>query len=88
MKAINIYRSGFAGKACAACAPSWAMGMLVAARHNPVISQYYTRLCAMGKAKKVALVACMRKLITILNAILKHHVPWRFDQAVLVSNSP
>ena len=64
------------------------MAALVAARFNPVISQFYTRLCAMGKAKKVALVACMRKLITILNAILKHHVPWHLDQAVLVSNTP
>lgn len=64
------------------------MAALVAARFNPVISQFYTRLCAMGKAKKVALVACMRKLITILNAILKHHVPWRFNQPVLVSNTP
>ena len=61
------------------------MAALVAARFNPVISQFYTRLCAMGKAKKVALVACMRKLITILNAILKHHVPWRFDQPVPAS---
>ena len=60
------------------------MAALVAARFNPVISQFYTRLCAMGKAKKVALVACMRKMITILNAMLKHHVPWHFDQPVQV----
>jgi transposase len=60
------------------------MAALVAARFNPVISQFYTRLCAMGKAKKVALVACMRKLLTILNSMLKHHVPWHFSQPVLV----
>jgi transposase len=34
-------------------------------------------LCAAGKAKKVALVACMRKLLTIVNAMLKHRTPWR-----------
>lgn len=62
------------------------MATLVAARFNPVISQFYTRLCAMGKAKKVALVACMRKLLTILNSMLKHHVPWHFSQPVLVSS--
>jgi len=60
------------------------MAALVAARFNPVISQFYTRLCAMGKAKKVALVACMRKLLTILNSMLKHHVPWHFSQPILV----
>jgi len=59
------------------------MAALVAARFNPIISQFYTRLCAMGKAKKVALVACMRKLLTILNSMLKHHVPWHFSQPVL-----
>ncbi len=52
------------------------MATLVATRHNPAISQFYTRLVALGKAKKVALVACMRKLITILNSMLKHHTSW------------
>lgn len=61
------------------------MAALVATRFNPVISEFYTRLCAMGKAKKVALVACMRKLLIILNAMLKHHVPWLFSQPVLAS---
>jgi len=59
------------------------MAALVAARHNPIISQFYTRLCAEGKAKKVALVACMRKLIIILNSMLKHHVIWHPSQPVL-----
>jgi transposase len=35
---------------------------------------------AAGKPKKVALVACMRKLLSILNAVLKHRTPWRFPQ--------
>lgn len=52
------------------------MAALVASRHNPVIQALYTRLVAKGKAKKVALVACMRKLLTILNAMLKHQTPW------------
>ncbi len=52
------------------------MGTLVATRYNPVIRRFYQHLCASGKMKKVALVACMRKFITILNAILRHHTPW------------
>jgi len=63
------------------------MAALVAARFNPVISQYYIRLCVNGKAKKVALVACMRKLLIILNSMLKHNAPWRFSQPVLVSSN-
>jgi transposase len=53
------------------------MATLVATRHNPVICAFYQRLCAAGKPKKVALVACMRKLLVILNAMLKHRTPWR-----------
>jgi transposase len=53
------------------------MGALVAARRNPVVREFYERLLAGGKPKKVALVACMRKLLSILNAILKHRTPWR-----------
>ncbi len=52
------------------------MATLVAARHNPVIRNFYQRLCTAGKAKKVALTASMRKLLTILNAMLKHRTPW------------
>lgn len=52
------------------------MSTLVATKHNPVIRRYYIRLCATGKVKKVVLVACMRKLLTILNAMIKHHAPW------------
>jgi len=52
------------------------MAALVATRYNPVIRAFYTRLCAAGKPKKVALTACMRKLLTILNALLAHRTPW------------
>jgi transposase len=48
------------------------MSTLVAVRWNPGLNTFYTRLCAAGKAPKVALTACMRKLLTILNAMLKH----------------
>ena len=47
------------------------MAALVATRRNPVIREFYQRLCQVGKAKKLALTACMRKLLTILNAMLK-----------------
>jgi len=53
------------------------MATLVASRHNPAISAFYQRLLAAGKAKKVALTACMRKLLVILNAMLKHHTSWQ-----------
>jgi len=49
---------------------------LVAARHNPVIKAFYERLLARGKAKKVALVACARKLLHILNAMVRNKTPW------------
>jgi transposase len=52
------------------------MAALVAARFNPVIKSFYDRLVAAGKPKKVALVACMRKLLTILNAMVKVGKPW------------
>lgn len=52
------------------------MAALVASRYNPVIRAFYQKLVAAGKLKKVALVACMRKLLVILNAILKHDTPW------------
>lgn len=57
------------------------MATLVATRHNPVIRAYYQKLLSAGKMKKVALVACMRKLLVILNAIIKHNQPWRYDSA-------
>jgi transposase len=53
------------------------MGALVATRHNPVIAALYRRLLATGKPKKVALVACMHKLLLILNALLAHGTAWQ-----------
>lgn len=52
------------------------MAALVATRFNPVIKAFYTRLVTAGKPKKVALVACMRKLLTILNAMLRKNEEW------------
>ncbi len=52
------------------------MGTLVAVRHNPVIAAFHRRLLEAGKAPKVALTACMHKLLTILNAMLKHRTHW------------
>lgn len=52
------------------------MPTLVATRFNPVIKRLYQRLLAAGKAKKVAITACMRKLLTIVNAMLKHQTTW------------
>jgi transposase len=49
---------------------------VVASRCNPVIRAFYQRLLAAGKPKKVALTACMRKLVLIINAMLKNNQPW------------
>lgn len=54
------------------------MAALVATRHNPVIRSFYQRLCAAGKLKKVALVACMHKLLLILNSMVKHNTRWTY----------
>ena len=53
------------------------MNALVATRFNPRIKTFYQRLLARGKPKKVALVAAMRKLLTILNTLIKNDVLWR-----------
>lgn len=53
------------------------MATIAATRWNPVIRAFYQRLCAAGKPKKVALTACMRKLLTILNAMLQHRTAWK-----------
>lgn len=52
------------------------MAALVAVQHNPVISAFYQRLLQAGKAKKVALIACAHKLLSILNALVKQQVSW------------
>lgn len=53
------------------------MATLVATRHNPVIRDFYQRLLEKGKLKKVALVACMRKLLVILNAMIRDNRTWQ-----------
>ena len=63
------------------------MGALVATRYNPVIRAFYQRLLAAGKPKKLALTACMRQLLVILNAMLKHGSPWSDRSPLVVSHS-
>ena len=58
------------------------MGALVATRHNPVLKEFYRRLLKAGKPKKVALVACMRKLLSILNALMRDRAIWRCPHAL------
>jgi len=67
-------RSIWGGRAPVRCALY--MATLVATRRNPVIRDFYNRLIAKGKLFKVALVACMRKLLTILNSMIKHKTRW------------
>lgn len=55
------------------------MATVVAVRFNPPLKHFYETLCARGKKKKVALVACMRKLLIIMNAMLKNNSAWRAD---------
>ena len=57
------------------------MAALSAKKFNPVIRKFYERLIKNGKEKKVALTACMRKLLVILNAILRSNEPWRVQPA-------
>lgn len=53
------------------------MATISATRYNPVIKSFYEHLLKAGKLKKVAIVACMRKLLTILNAMLRDNKPWQ-----------
>ena len=53
----------------------------VSDRDNPKIKQFYGRLIALGKLEKVALTACMRKLLTMINAIVRENQPWTPDYA-------
>lgn len=59
------------------------MGTLVATRHNPLIRDFYRRLISRGKPKKVALVASMRKLLTILNDMVRNGESWRQEEVSL-----
>jgi transposase len=60
------------------------MAAVSAARHNARLAPFYRRLRAVGKPAKVALVAIMRKLLTIMNALLKHQTPWNADIAATI----
>ena len=53
------------------------MATLSAIRHNPVVSATYRRLVNRGRPKKVAIIACLRQLLTILNAIVRTKSPWK-----------
>lgn len=57
------------------------MAAVVAVRHNPVLRVFYERLLAGGKPKKVALTACMHKLLIILHALVRQHTPWQYAPA-------
>ena len=61
------------------------MSALTATRCNPVIRHFYQRLLAAGKPKKLALVACMRKLLVILNSILRHRSSWSDMTSAIVA---
>lgn len=67
-------RTIFGGRAQVRC--GLYMATLAAIRFNPVIRTFHARLIQAGKPKKVAIVACMRKLLTILNALVKTGTPW------------
>ncbi|MBW4444155.1 MAG: IS110 family transposase [Plectolyngbya sp. WJT66-NPBG17] len=58
------------------------MGTLVAVRYNPMLKAFYERLLGQGKAKKVALIACMHKLLRILNAMIRDLKPWRVPEVL------
>ena len=57
------------------------MAALVAVRHNPWLRAFHERLVAAGKARKLALTAAMRKLVVIVNAMLRDRTPWRAPQS-------
>jgi len=57
------------------------MAALVAVRFNPVLKAFYSRLIQSGKKAKVAITACMRKLLIIVNAMLRDGVSWQANNA-------
>ena len=63
------------GRACARAAVF--MAALVASQHNPILKAFYRRLLAAGKPKMVGLIAVARKLLTILNAMIRDQKPWQ-----------
>ena len=74
------------GRASVRCALY--MSTLTAVRYNPVIKIFYQRLQEAGKPKKVALTACMRKLLITLNAMLKHRTPWQTNLTKNLAPTP
>jgi transposase len=75
---IKGKRRIFGGRASVRCVLY--MAALSASKSNPVIREFYQRLLAKGKPKKVALTACMRKLLTILNAMMRDQKTWHFQE--------
>lgn len=73
-------RTIWGGRASVRC--TLYMAALVAMRHNPQIKSFYERLCNAGKLKKVAITACMHKLLMIMNAMIKNGESWRNATAV------
>jgi transposase len=73
-------RSVWGGRACARATLS--MRAMVAVRHNPMLKAFGDHLRIAGKPAKVALIACMRKRLTILNAMLTHQTPWKENYAL------
>jgi transposase len=64
------------------------MGAVVAMRHNPVIKAFYERLVSRGKSKKLALTACVHKMLVILNAMVRDNLPWCFrDNLQLIDHA-
>lgn len=62
------------------------MATIVAIRHNETIKRFYQRLKAKGKESKVAIIACMRKLLTIVNLLIKNNEVWKNAESVSAKN--
>jgi len=58
------------------------MGTLSAITHNPIIKDFYDRLIQKGKCHNIAMVACIRKMLTILNAMERNNTQWQENYAV------
>jgi transposase len=61
------------------------MDALVGVKHNPVLKAFYERSRGAGKAKKVALVTCMHKLLRIVNAMIRDQKPWQTQPLIQVA---
>ena len=75
----------FGGRAPVRC--TLFMAILSASRHNPVIAPYYQQLLARGKPKMVALVACMRKLLCILNVMIRNNTMWQPPKEAVIASA-